>query len=77
MLLNGSLISDIRLRAAKKLIGMAIKVPKVVASKAMKTVSTILSQVTLLSLEIIGAPTFTLPVTESPGLPLLWSGWVS
>ena len=47
ILVNGLLFSDIKLRAARKLTGMATAVPIAVASRAMNTVSMIFSQVTL------------------------------
>ncbi len=50
-------LSTIKLRAAKKLIGIAIRVPMVVASNAMKTVSMILSQVATAVPVNLGAPT--------------------
>src|SRR3990170_4546173 len=56
-LATGFLILLIKFLAAKKLIGMAIRVPKVVASRARNTVSTIFSQVASATDEICGRPT--------------------
>ncbi len=57
ILANGLLTGFIRLRAAMKLSGMARRVPKVVASKARKTVSMIFSQVSWAVLVKCGVPT--------------------
>ena len=58
---NATFVSElfwllIRLRAAKKLTGIAKRVPNVVASRARKTVSMILSQVLLATSENSGFP---------------------
>src|SRR3972149_1475229 len=55
--IKGLFTSFIRFFAATKDKGMANNVPKVVAKSARKTVSTILSQVSMADLEILGAPT--------------------
>ena len=56
-LASGLVTSFMMLRAAKKLIGIASNVPKVVASSARKTVSMILFQVSSPLRERWGVPT--------------------
>ncbi len=63
-LVNGLRTDFIRLRAAMKLRGKARMVPRVVAKRAMNTVSIIKSQVSSAVLEKRGAPTFWLMVTR-------------